>query len=196
MATFRRTKLDAVNRMLSLVGEAAVNSLTESSHADVGVAVRLLDEADRAVQGIGWHWNTEIDFEPTQDSANKYPAGADWITFDEPPGGENLVIRGKFLYDLTNRTNVITTALKGELVRFLDFEDMPESARQYIAIKAGRQFLDATLGSGERHGFTREDEAAALAALNHEEARQGDYNYLGSRLAHATIHRHRRALDI
>tara|TARA_Y100000401_G_scaffold4425_1_gene3101 strand:+ start:12654 stop:13463 length:810 start_codon:yes stop_codon:yes gene_type:complete len=49
------TKLEAVNQMLSSIGQARVNQL--SSAGEAGDAQKVLEEIDTAVQSEGWHFN-------------------------------------------------------------------------------------------------------------------------------------------
>lgn len=47
----------------------------------------------------------------------------------------------------------------------VQFENLPEAARRYIAIRAARQFASQVVGSQELVGFTFQDEVAALRTL-------------------------------
>ena len=53
------TKLDAVNTMLSAIGEAPVNSLS-SGLIEAEIAETILDTVNTEVQSMGWHFNTEL----------------------------------------------------------------------------------------------------------------------------------------
>ena len=66
MATLT-TQLEAVNTMLGHIGEAPVNSISNTAELPVSAAnaVTILDEISREVQSEGWHFNTEIDKELT-----------------------------------------------------------------------------------------------------------------------------------
>ena len=52
------TELQAVNTMLSTIGEAPVNSITGTTTVDVSVAKNILDETSMSVQSQGWNFNT------------------------------------------------------------------------------------------------------------------------------------------
>ena len=54
------TELQSVNTMLSVIGEAPVNSITGTTTVDVSVAKNILDETSMSVQSIGWNFNTHI----------------------------------------------------------------------------------------------------------------------------------------
>ena len=53
------TKLEAINQMLSGIGQAPVVSL-DVANPEIAIAVDVLDQVDREVQGEGWHFNTEV----------------------------------------------------------------------------------------------------------------------------------------
>ena len=58
------TKLDAVNIMISVIGESPVNTLGGTSAVPVTVvqAESVLNETSKAIQSEGWHYNTEYDY--------------------------------------------------------------------------------------------------------------------------------------
>ena len=62
------TELEAVNIILSGIGEAPVNSLSDMT-ADVSLARNILAEISRETQTEGWQWNTEDDYPLTPDAA-------------------------------------------------------------------------------------------------------------------------------
>ena len=59
--TYQTTQLQAVNSMLSTIGEAPVNSL-DSGLVDAETAETVLNEVSRDVQSFGWNFNTEPDY--------------------------------------------------------------------------------------------------------------------------------------
>ena len=71
MALTRTTELDAVNTILSAVGEPPINSLDEQKNADAAIARNILTEVNRDMQAHGWHFNsqTKVSFSP--DSSTK-----------------------------------------------------------------------------------------------------------------------------
>jgi hypothetical protein len=183
------SKLEAVNTMLSAIGEAPVNSLS-SGLVDAELAESILDATSRTVQSMGWHWNTEYNYKlsPLLDGTVLLPKNA--LRCDQSPNfGYNefdLVMRGAKIYDRKNHTFTIGKTIEVDLVLALDFEEMPEAARQYTTIRAARVFQDRTVGSGELHGFQEKDEARALIDLKDAEADLADFtifdNYSVSRV--------------
>ena len=64
------TKLNAVNTMISVIGEAPVNTLGGTAvPVTVVQAESTLDEMSRAIQSEGWHFNTEHEYTLTPDAS-------------------------------------------------------------------------------------------------------------------------------
>lgn len=59
---------------------------------------------------------------------------------------------------------------------WLDFTQLPESARRYITILAGRRFIAHVLGSTDLVGFEERDEMQALRTLRREHGMEDTYN--------------------
>ena len=191
------SELEAVNTMLALIGEAPVNSLTTNVTADVAMAKRTLEEQNRSLQVQGWHWNTDRDLTITPDVNGRYAWQTDWIRFDtERPGRTvlgsttraqrtyhpadvDITRRGEFLWNLATGTNVFSQdQLQGHVVRYLAWEDLPESARTYLMIRAARIFLNRTLGDETRSGHAFQDEQRAFHILQTDETDQAEHNIL------------------
>ena len=56
------TELQAVNIMLSVIGEAPINTLAGSTTTDVSIAINLLNETSMSVQSMGWNFNTHYNY--------------------------------------------------------------------------------------------------------------------------------------
>lgn len=182
------TELEAVNAMLAVIGEAPVNTLEDSGLLDAAMARQLLRNTSREVQTRGWHWNTDLGFTitPTAPLPGELRVPADALRIDPTDPTVDLVKRGKRLWDRRNHTTRFTEPVKFTIVRFLDFDDMPEAARSYIAIRAGRIYQDRSIGSESRNGFTERDEVRALVTLVNDEADNGDYTLRTSETVLAT----------
>ena len=88
------SELSAVNIILSGIGEAPVNSLSDTT-SDVAVALNILAEVSKEVQTEGWQWNTEDDYPltPGDDGRIKLHPSIVRVHFRDPDDRE-LVIRG------------------------------------------------------------------------------------------------------
>jgi len=180
MALVKTTKLQAINTILSVIGEAPINSLTGALNADVTTAQNTLDEVSREIQSLGWHFNTEKDITLTPDSNNNITVNEN-VIFVDIEGDYNttdldVVLRGEQLYNRKNQSFTFDSSITACTIVLLDFELLPEQARKYITIRAARIFQDRMLGSGKQHDFTRADEQQALLNLRASEMDSGDYS--------------------
>ena len=175
------SELEAVNIMLSTIGEAPINTFEESS-ADISIARNTLSEVSRAVQLEGWQWNMEDNFPLIPDAQTRkirLNPSIVRVHFREPDARE-YVIRGGYLYDRVQHTFEFPADFKicVTITLFLSFNDLPESARRYITIRAARVFQERVVGSGTLTSFTQLDEARARATMQAEERRYDRPNLL------------------
>ena len=172
------TKLEAVNIMLSAIGEAPVNRLS-SGLVEAETAETILNQINRSVQAEGWHFNREKDVQIDPTNNGEIVLAANTIRADamvEHNTEFDLTQRGGKMYDLTNHTFNIGKAIKLDVVYELDFADIPAVARRYIAVKAARILQDQVVGSGDLHTFNQNDEMEALMQLRDFENETADYN--------------------
>jgi hypothetical protein len=179
MALSKTSRLQAVNTMLSTIGEAPVNTLTGTVAVDVATAERVLDETSLEVQSMGWHFNTVPKVTLSPDSTTKLiTVATNVVRIDlESSSTYDLVLRGDTLFDRKNNTNLFDDDIKNvTLVTALDFTELPQLARQYITIRAARVFQDRVVGSEKHHAFTLRDEMMALSKLKEYESDTADYS--------------------
>ena len=137
------TELQAINIMLSVIGEAPVNSITGTTSVDVSTAKNLLDETSMSIQSQGWHFNTHENYKSLAlDQNNKIPLPSNCVKVDASRDFRyiNVTLRNGFLYDLEKHTDVFTSAPQVDIVLVQQFEHLPEYARRYIVVKASRRF--------------------------------------------------------
>ena len=173
------TELDSVNILLAAVGEAAVSSLETATTVDVSQAKNLISNINREVQQKGWHFNTEWDVVLSLDSDSRIPLGTSVLSVYSPT--KLTTIRGRegspFLYDLDNNTFIWTTAINDAVtITLLDFEDIPQTARQYITTKAARVFQEEIIGQVSAETVNRQEEAEAYADLLDDEGERSGFN--------------------
>ena len=195
MSTTSTTKLEAVNSMLSVIGEAPVSSL-ESGLLDAVDAERILNEVSREVQSMGWNFNTEKNFPAAADSSSGEIVLADEIVRADlsktkyRSSTAEYVQRGNKIYDKVKHSFNIGKTLNLDIVKLLDFTDIPEVARRYITVRASRIFQERILGSDTLSSMNRTDEQNALFALREMEGDNGDYNIFDDSGTYSIIDRH------
>ena len=170
MALTATTKLEAINTMLSAIGESPVNSLT-SGLVDAEQAETILNSVNREVQSMGWSFNTDLkrQFVPDANKQIQIPSNILRIDMAQDKTDKlELVQRGTKLYNRASSSffmdDDITQVLMNAVV-LLDFEDLPEAARRYITIRAARIFQDRVVSSNDLHIYQERDELMALVEL-------------------------------
>ena len=178
----RTTELEAINTILSTIGEAPLNTLTGSLPVDGTIAKNVLSEVAREVQSQGWHFNTHTNVTLARDTDNKLPIATNVVRVELDPlkyskGQYDIVQRDSFLYNLAeNKDTFDVNFEKVKIVYLLPFTEIPEQAKRYITIRSARIFHDRTLGANTLHKFSVEDEQKALMILKQAEAQTGDYS--------------------
>lgn len=162
---FVSTELDAINLILSGIGEAPVNSLTESESIDVDNARSLLSTVSRSIQRQGWQFNTVSNVTVMPDTnSKKIRYNPSWIKI-AATNGEVLVKRGDFLYNLSENTDTFTDEIQLNIIEALDFEDLPDEFKAFITAEAAILFQARYLGDDNVSQELRMEEARAYADI-------------------------------
>ena len=193
--TTRSTELEAVNVILSTIGEAPLNSLSGSLPVDGTVAKNVLSEVAREVQSAGWHFNTHYKATLTRDTNNKIPVGTNVVRVELDPNlvskaDYDLVQRDGFLFNMAKNTDIFDRNFEDVTqVLLLAFNEIPEQAKRYITIRSARVFHDRTLGANTLHKFSSEDEARSLSVMKQAEMATGDNTIFDSDLQNYIVNR-------
>ena len=186
------TKLQAVNTLLSIIGEAPINSLTPPLTGDASLADRVIDEISTEVQGAGWSCNTMIYKQIPLDANGHSTLASNTLAVRFNPisyPSQRFVLRGTKLfdrvtndYDLRDSLGVAMTGgtsdLIAEIVEELAWDDIPETGKRYIMIRAGRIFANRAVTSNSIESYTYEDEANALQILKRTEDMAQNNNFI------------------
>lgn len=134
------TELDTVNRMLSAAGLAPVAD-ANTQHPSYKRAVTKLQQVSATLQSSG-HWfnKSEITLQPTTDGRVYIPQKAVHVNTVED-ADSNIVMRGPLMYDLENRTYIISRDLVCKMIEVLDFNVLPMPAADFIGAKAVMEFF-------------------------------------------------------
>jgi len=192
--TTRTTELEAVNTILSTIGEAPLSTLTGSLPVDGTTAKNILNEISREVQSAGWHFNTQYKVDLTRDANNKIPVGTDVVRVElnkkYDKSSYDVVQRGTYLFNLAKNSETFDQDFtENTLIYLLEFEKLPEQARRYITIRSARVFHDRTLGANTLHKFSSEDEARSLSVMKQAEMATGDNTIFDSDLQNYIVNR-------
>ena len=181
----RMSELEAVNLMLMTIGEYKVNDLINlAGRSDAAIAKDILTNTSRAVQSKGWTFNTDFDVVLAPDTEGLIELGGSILRIDTTStvrsSQKDIIERANKLYDRQNNTHIFTDNVTVDTITYFNFEDLPEAARRFIAIRSARVFHDRVVGSGELHRFFQDDEGQAWSELLEYESDIGDYTIFDS----------------
>jgi hypothetical protein len=192
MAVSKTTKLDAINSMLIGIGEAPVNTLN-SGLQEAEVAAILLDNVSREVQSACWSFNTDLRYTLTPNTAKEIVLPSNTLVVDttklKRDYNTDVIERKSRLYDRTKNSYEFDGDVEVDITYLFDFEELPEVARRYITLRAGRKFQENILGSSEMTQLQFKDEQAALINLRDFESQSADYNIFDNYDTYAAVDR-------
>lgn len=173
------SELDAINVLLSTIGEAPVSTFSDPLPLDAAMARQKLAEISRAVQLEGWNFNTvnKVQLTPDADGHLNIPSTAIWadINRTEHPDLDFVQVGSRF-FDRTNNTDVFDEGYYCDFVYERTWTELPELARRYIMIRAARVFQLQRLGSESLAQFNQADENQARSAMEDGHSFSGNYN--------------------
>ena len=179
------TELDAVNQILSSVGQAPVTTL-DLQNPEVFMTVNTIRECSRQIQLEGWTYNTERNYPLQPDATTSkiaIPPGVLTIDSNRKTHSDtyDLVMRNGFLYDRYHHKDTFDNEIKVDVVWFFDFEYLPPALQEYITAKAARMCATKMVGDSDLNQLLAEQEGSTRAALIEYECQQGDYSMFGHR---------------
>ena len=177
------TELDAVNQILSSVGQAPVTTL-DLQNPEVSIVLNTLREVNKQIQSEGWIFNTERDYEMQPDSSTNqilYPYNVLQMdaNVEYHKNQYDLVRRSGKLYDRLNHTYQFTEPVHVDLTWYFDFTDVPPPIQAYIVARAARMCATKLIGDQEINKLLAEQEIYTRAAALEYECNQGDYSMFG-----------------
>lgn len=162
------TRLQAINQMLSGIGQAPVVSI-DVANPELALALEILESTNREVQGEGWHFNTEINYPFTADVNGHIFIPQDVLSLSDNKTANSqkyqTVLRNGKLYDKLAHTYVFAAGevINCDVVWLFDFEDIPQVFKDYITQRATRVFAGRAFGSEAMVQFNAIDESILRA---------------------------------
>ena len=179
------TELDAVNQILSSVGQAPVTTL-DLQNPEVSIVLNTLREINKQVQSEGWSFNTERHYEMTPNASTKeilYPTNMLSMDTNRETHKDkyDVVKRGNKLYDRLNHKYTFDDPIQADVVWYFDFTDIPAAIQAYITARAARMCATKMVGDRELNGLLQEQELQTRAAALEYDCNQSDYSMFGFR---------------
>lgn len=185
------TELEAVNECLENIGQAPVSSISGNLGVDARIALNFVTKVNRELQSKGWRWNTEENYplNPNGDEDIILPAGTSSVEGDGLFSQRDFLVRGTRLYDRENHTYTFKEPVTVSITFTRTFDEIPETARRYIALRAARLFQNRVEGREDESDLR--DEMNAWNDLVAEELRFQKNNALKDNATSAqTLRRH------
>ena len=192
------TELAAVNIILQMLDEEPINSLGGEQPLEVTSAQNSLEEISREIQSQGWNFNTEYEFPLTPNTEGEIILPQSTLECDIEPlfnssaGNTDYIQRGVRLYDRGNRTYNIGKELKGTIVSYLQWDDLPEPFRRWIFIKAGRTLYNRSIGDSATDIKLGREEVQAKATAENFNARTADMTIFDNDVGYGVLQRRMR----
>jgi len=172
-------ELDAINDILSAIGEAPVLTLGDSSNVDVSNAQQILNKVNRMVQSKGWTFNIEEGATLVPDvNTGLIPYLPSYLRVQGSGSANTYINRQGYVYDTANQTDVFQGSITVDMTRLREYSEMPQCFRSYIVTKASRQFNMRYFGDVNIEQILGEEEAEALMQCNEYEMDYGRFNMI------------------
>ena len=172
------SELEAVNECLENIGQAPVSTIAGDLGVDTQIALNFVRRVNRELQAAGWYWNTEKNYPltPGGDDRILLPSNTLAVNTSGVDAAKDYIQRGSLLYDRDTYSYTFSGVVHVELTLGFPFEELPETARRYIALRAARIFQDRIEGTTSQSDES--DEASALVVLKADQLRTEDFNVL------------------
>jgi hypothetical protein len=189
----RMTELDAINAMLSAIGELPVNTLAEAEVVTLAtVAKSVLLRESRNVQSLGLNCNHETNYTLTRNEEGNIQVPSNTLNVDAVNSSEDYVIRGGLLYDKEKHTYIFQSDACVDIVFFLPFNDLPNHVQVYVTALAKRSFQKDYVGSDTLDKMARAEVNEARILFKGMEERNKDATMLANpAVARALYYRNR-----
>ena len=177
------TELDAVNQILSSVGQAPVTTLN-LQNPEVAIPFNTLKEVSKEVQLEGWSFNVERDYEITPDTNDEIVFPSNVLYYDSNRhhrGDYDLVRREGKIYDRLHHTYKFTKKIRLDITWYFDFQDLPPAIQSYITARAARVCAVKMIADQNLQAMLEEQERMARAFATEQDCNQADYSMFGWR---------------
>jgi len=184
------TELEIINSVLRVAGDNPVQSLDEN-YQPVFIIRQMINDVSRDMQNKNYWFNTEYGVELESNTVT------DTITLpfnilNFEPEDDRYVARGLSVYDREDRTTTITDTITADISVMLEFDELPQAARNYIQAKCRLDYNNEYFGGQENKRSLEKEENTALQLLDKLNIENEDVNMFQSSRAINIAFRNRR----
>lgn len=177
------TQLQAVNMMLTSIGQAPITGL-DTANPEIATATLILDTVREEVISEGWDFNSEKGYSLMADADGiiVVPTGILNLSVNQEDGRfqARAVQRNGQLYDLLGHTFNwgANTTVSCDVVWDVTFETLPAVFQTYVVRRASRVFAGRIVGSEKLVAFNAQDELNLRANCLAYDCTTGRHNAL------------------
>lgn len=163
------TELEAVNECLENIGQTPVSSILGDLGVDAQMALNFVRKVNRELQSMGWNWNTEKNYllTPNGDKDILLPYGTLAVDSTGYDRDRDVVMRSPLLWDRDNHTYAFDKPIRVSITISRTFEEIPETARRYITLRAARIFQNRVEGREDQSDLRDEANAMSILVADH-----------------------------
>jgi len=150
-----------------------------------GPTQEIIDQVIIELCSNGWYFNTSYKYELIPDNLGFINLSSNVLKLIN---SKNYIKKSGKLYDQKNETFIFNENVFADIVVLINYQDLPELAKDYVDIKANRRFislLSSKLGKDKYRGliqrYTDKEEAKALLNLRRENNRTAKLNIFNDR---------------
>lgn len=165
--------LNMVNLVLPKLGERPVTSL-EVRHPTLAILLPIIDQNRINALIKGW-WFNEYMYNAMPDINKEISIGIDVLSF-VPERPDTAVQRGTRLFNPVTLTYEFDAAVKGRVTQDVPFDELPESAAQYVFYSALIETYTTDIGVTQELQIWTARAQSAYSDLLAEHLRQKKYN--------------------
>ena len=165
--------LNMVNLVMPKLGERPVTSL-EQRHPTLAVLLPIIEQNRISALQKGW-WFNEYIYTAVPDNTGVINIGTDTIAF-VPDCPNVAILRGDKLFNPVALTFVFTESVKGRVTQDVTFDELPESAAQYIFYSSLVEAYTTDIGVTQELQVWTSRAQTAFSDLTAEHLRQKKYS--------------------
>lgn len=185
------SKIDAVNAIISVAGDAPVTALG-SDYEQANIAERILDKLSREVQASSWWFNEVNNLEIAPSVIDEIDLPSNTISVEALDDFGHVVQRGLRLFDRSANSYKFDGSLCVNLIEFLEWDETPQTFRQYVVNKSKEEYNNEYFGSQEVARTVERQMQEAFILLRKEDLRSKDINILNNTRSFNIAFRNRR----
>lgn len=164
----------AINKIIGTSSNMPVTGL-DFNNASVRLAYNALMNTSELIQAEDWAFNSffNFTFTPNKDKKIPYTNNILRIHLKNRP----ILNRDGYFFDISNNTfHFDRDLVVDEVVFKFEFKELPVLLRNYIIIKAAREFQTGANGSDRVDAYLQEQEYQAYISARDWDTAEGNYN--------------------